>query len=76
MTVEPDAAAAASGSLGEMESVTTIPALRRYIGAAADAGHSLRVALAAYRAAGGQIRTEDFAAIWRDEQRKRERATT
>lgn len=55
-----------------MATTDQIPALRRYIRGALDDGQSLRVALLAYRGAGGAIRTEDFAAIWRDEQRKRE----
>lgn len=53
-----------------MASIETIPALRRYIATQLAAGVSMRVALAAYRGAGGAIRTDDFATIWRDEERK------
>lgn len=55
-----------------MEATDTLAKLRRTIAAALDEGLSMRTALDAYRAFGGAIRTEDFAAIWRDEQRKRE----
>ena len=50
----------------------TFTGLRRYIGGCLEGDLSARQALAAYRAAGGEIRTEDFLVVWRDEQRKRE----
>lgn len=53
-----------------MASIETIPALRRYIQAQLAAGVSMRTALQAFRGAGGEIRTDDFATIWRDEERK------
>lgn len=57
----------------EMETIKTIPALRRFMRAALDEGLSMRMALLAHRGGGGRVRTEDFAALWRDEVRKRER---
>jgi len=56
-----------------MSTVETIPALRKAIVAFQRNGYTMRGSLLVYRGAGGRIRTEDFAAIWRDEQRKRER---
>lgn len=47
-----------------------MPALRRYIRVQLEGGSSMRAALLAFRGAGGEVRTEDFAALWRDEQRK------
>ena len=57
-----------------MATVDTIPALRRRIQSELDLGASMREALQGYREAGGKIRTDDFATLWRDEQRKREKA--
>lgn len=36
----------------------------------------MRTALRAYRGAGGEIRTDDFATLWRDEERKAKATTS
>lgn len=53
-----------------MADVKTIPALRRYVQECLRVDMSQRMALAAYRAAGGEIRTDDFRMVWQDEQTK------
>lgn len=56
-----------------MATIETIPAVRRIVRDCQARGVSLRAALAAYRAEGGRMRTEDFSTLWRDEARKAKR---
>lgn len=56
-----------------MSAIESIPKVREVIRAEQSAGASMRAAMHRYRQGGGQLRTEDFAALWRDEQRKAER---
>lgn len=57
-----------------MELKETLPVVRTMIRAHLDAGYSLRRSLGAFRLEGGRLRTEDYAALWRDEVRKRAKA--
>lgn len=50
--------------------IRQIPQIRLLIRAALAEERSQRQALAGVRELGSLIRTEDFAALWRDEQRK------
>ena len=54
-----------------MSAIESIPKVREVIRAEQSAAASMRAAMQRYRQGGGQLRTEDFAALWRDEQRKR-----
>lgn len=51
----------------------TIPKVRARIAADQAEGFSMRESLAIYRGEGGRMRTDDYATLWRDEQRKAKR---
>jgi len=54
--------------------VEHITHVRGHIRDAQSLGKSMRAAMDAWRNAGGRIRTDDFALLWRDEKRKLERS--
>ena len=51
----------------------TLPVIRIGIQNDLAAGLSLRQSLRYFRERGGKLRTEDYAALWRDERRKAKR---
>ena len=74
MTVTTGGGDTAAGGIGDMADLATIPRLCTFVRVCLADGLTVRAALHHWRKLGNRVRTEDFAMIYRDEQRKRKRA--